>query len=639
MGKSMSSLFGLLSRRGWMLAVIVLLIVAILPFLGVGVAFTRQVMLIAVYTLMVSGLSLAFGYAGEVILGQVALMAVGAYTTAILASVYGIHDLGLAIILSIIFAAVLGLVTGLPGLRLSHLSLGLITFFLVLLIPAIAVMTQNISGGYTGLFGIIGPTLFGLDISATSTFYVVCVVIAGLWIAVFRNLVLSRFGLGLRVLKQSPVLAASLGQPQLSLRLRAYVLAGVPAGVAGALFAYVTGYVAPSSFTLTLTTAVLAAAVVGGAQSVYGAAIGAALLVFGPLSSQAFERYSLIVYGVFLVLVGSIFAAGVTGWGRRFYRWLQRRLVEGRSASRSAAIGVPQAATVPSSRTEAIATSRFPDTRRDLLEQTDGETLVVRGATRSFGQVHALRGIDFEAKPGQITGLIGANGAGKTTLLNAISGAIKLDSGSVELGGVDITTMAVYKRARMGVGRTFQTPLIPEAMSTIEVAQSGAMIDGRLRMLSAVLRLPGFRRQQRNDRAVALGALEIVGLADRADTPATDLPLSTRRLLEVVRAVAGRPKVLLFDEPAAGMDDEALDELRDLLVRLRDAGATIVLIEHNISFVLSLADAVHVMNLGATLATGTADEIRHNPDVIASYLGSRHATRVAGDPEKAEADA
>lgn len=609
MGKSLSSSSSLLTRRGWIIGVFVLVIVAVLPFLGVGVAFSRQVMLIAVYTLMVSGLSLAFGYAGEVILGQVAMMAVGAYTTAILASVYDIHDLGLSILLSVVLAAVAGLITGLPGLRLSHLSLGLITFFLVLLIPAIAVMTQDVSGGYTGLFGIIKPTLFGIDIGAPSTFYVVCVVVAGLWIAIFRNLVLSRFGLGLRVLKQSPVLAASLGQPQLGLRLRAYVLAGVPAGVAGALFAYVTGYVAPSSFTLTLTTAVLAAAVVGGAQSIYGSVIGAALLVFGPLSSQAFERYSLIVYGVFLVLVGSIFAAGITGWGNRFLRWLRGRMVQRRSATRTATIQGP---------------TGLPDTQDYLLGQAEGAVLTVRGATRSFGQVKALQNIDFEAKPGRITGLIGANGAGKTTLLNAISGAIKLDSGTVDLGGIDITTMRIFTRARIGIGRTFQTPLIPEAMSTLEVAQSGAMMDGRLRMLEAILRLPGFRRQQRNDRAVALGALEIVGLSDRADVPATELPLSTRRLLEVVRAVAGRPKVLLLDEPAAGMDDDALAELRDLLVRLRDAGATIVLIEHNISFVLGVADDVHVMNLGATLATGKPDDIRHNPEVIASYLGNRH---------------
>jgi branched-chain amino acid transport system permease protein len=593
-----------IARNAWVLAVAILVVVAALPFLGVSVAVTRQILLIAVYTLMVSGLSLAFGYAGEVILGQVAMMAIGAYATAIFASTFGIHDLGLSILASIVLAAVFGLITGLPGLRLSHLSLGLTTFFLVLLIPAITVLTNNVSGGYTGLFGIVGPTLFGIDISAPNTFYVVCVVVAGLWIAIFRNLVLSRFGVALRVLKQSPVLASSLGLPNLGLRLRAYVLAGVPAGVAGALFAYVTGYIAPSSFTLTLTTAVLAAAVVGGAQSVYGAPIGAALLVIGPLSSQAFERYSLVVYGVFLVLVGSVFAIGVTGWGRRLGRLIRGRLLKGRTM---------------------VAGIEEPAAREELLGDIAGAQLTVRGATRSFGAVKALTDIDFDAKPGQITGLIGANGAGKTTLLNAISGTISLDAGRVSIGDADISGLRVHQRVRMGVGRTFQTPLIPEAMSTLEVAQSGAMIDGRLGMLAAILRLPRFRRQLRHDRAVAFGALDIVGLAGRAGDQATELPLSTRRLLEVVRAVAGRPKVLLLDEPAAGMDDDALEELSDLLRRLRDAGATIVLIEHNISFVLGLADAVHVMNLGTTLATGTPDEIRRNPEVIASYLGGRHA--------------
>ncbi|MFI5427164.1 hypothetical protein [Aeromicrobium sp. UC242_57] len=192
-------------------------------------------------------------------------------------------------------------------------------------------------------------------------------------------------------------------------------------------------------------------------------------------------------------------------------------------------------------------------------------------------------------------------------------------------------SLPAAKRARAGVGRTFQTPMIPTAMSVEEVAASGALINGGLKALPAVLRLPSFRRQRREDAMVARDALGVVGLLDKSDGSAAKLPLSTRRLLEVVRAVAGKPKVLLFDEPAAGMDDDAIDELRALLVQLRDAGATIVLIEHNISFVLGVADDVHVMELGRMIASGTPDEIRADENVIASYLGttSTHSSTTA----------
>ncbi|WP_342000194.1 ATP-binding cassette domain-containing protein [Microbacterium sp. LWH7-1.2] len=603
-----------LARFGWVIPLVVLIFILLLPSLGMGGGVQRQIMLITVYTLMVSGLSLAFGYAGEVILGQVAMMAFGAYATALLAQA-GQKDFAVILVVVILMSAVIGLITGLPGLRLSHLSLGLATFFLVMLVPPLAVAFEEYTGGYTGLFGITAPTIFGISLADPDAFFVFCVLITAIWIMIFRNLVLSRYGTALLVLKKSPVLAASLGQSSLRLRLSAYLIAGIPAGVAGALFAYITGYVGPSSFTLTLSVAVLAAAVVGGAQSIYGAAIGATLLVLGPLSSQEFQRYSMLVYGVFLLLVGTVFAIGLAGWGRKGLEWVRSRARARWGAAATLSSGAAAAA------------------RDELLASIAGKRLTVSGASRAFGAVKALRGVDFEAQPGRITGLIGANGAGKTTLLNAVSGVITLDEGRVEIEDVEITAQRPAERARSGVGRTFQTPLIPETMSVLEVARSGAMIDGRLMMVSSILRLPRFWRTRRHDTAVALGALDIVGLSDRAESVASSLPLSTRRLLEVVRAVAGRPKVLLLDEPAAGMDDDALGELRDLLLRLRDAGATIVLIEHNISFVLGLADDVYVMELGATLATGTPAAIRSNPAVIASYLGSRHGAADTATPE------
>jgi branched-chain amino acid transport system permease protein len=599
-----------LTRNLWVLPLAVMVALIALPLVGYEGGWLRHLILIAIYTLLVSGLNLSLGFAGEVVLGQVAILALGAYIAAILYN-HGIDDLAIAMLVTIAAAAVLGVITGLPGLRLSHLALGLITFFLVLLVPPIALAFEGQTGGYTGLFGVISPTFLGLEIVGNDSFYLLCVVVAGVWLVVFRNLVLSRFGLALRVLKENPVLASSLGQSVLRLRLIAYVLGSIPAGLAGCLFAYQSSYVSPKSFTLMMTIAILAASVVGGAQSVYGAPVGAALLVLGPMQANSFERYSLIMYGCFLVIVGTTFAIGLSGVTK---------------------VGLARLGGLLTGRFARPATPERASTGETLDFQVPGEPLKVVGASRAFGAVKALRGVDFAAQPGRITALIGANGAGKTTLLNAISGANLLDSGTVEVGGRDVTGLAGYRRAREGIGRTFQTPMIPDGMSVMEVAKSGCLIEGRLDGASAVLRLPWFRRRARSDRDAAMSALNIVDLAARAGEPASSLPLSTRRLLEVVRAVVGRPKVILLDEPAAGMDDDAIQELRELLIALRDAGATVVLIEHNISFVLGVADDVYVMDLGEMLASGSPEEIRSDGRVIASYLGSRHGGQKAHAP-------
>lgn len=599
-----------LTRNPWAFPLVALAVLVILPLAGYQGGFLRQLILIAIYTLLVSGLNLTLGYAGEVVLGQVAILALGGYVAGILAK-HEVHDLAIAMVIAIAASAILGLVTGLPGLRLSHLALGLITFFLVLLVAPIALAFEGETGGYTGIYGLINPTFLGIPIKGNVALYLLCVLTAAAWLVIFRNLVMSRFGLALRVLKENPVLASSLGLSVLRLRLTAYVLGSLPAGVAGCLFAYASVYVAPSSFTLSMSIAILAASVVGGSQSVYGAPIGAALLVLGPLNAGAFDRYSLIVYGFFLVLVGTVLAGGLAGVARTGLRRLAKLLAVGIEGDAR-----PAQAAGPAASGQAAA----PDLA------IPGESLRVTGASRAFGEVKALGGVDFRAEPGRITALIGANGAGKTTLLNAVSGAITLDTGTVEIGGKDVSGLSAARRAREGIGRTFQTPMIPSAMSVLEVAASGCLIEGRLGAPSAMLRLPRYRRTARGDREIAMAALDVVALGGHAGESAASLPLSTRRLLEVVRAVAGRPKVILLDEPAAGMDDDAIAELRDLLQRLKDAGATVVLIEHNISFVLGVADDVYVMELGRLLANGTPEEIRSDPRVIASYLGSRHGT-------------
>jgi branched-chain amino acid transport system permease protein len=589
---------GTVAAGPW-IAVTAAVIVAVLPLLGVGPYWQREIMLIGVYTLLCSGLNLSFGYANEMALGQVGMFAAGAYVTAILYD-HGITDLALAILASIVLAALTGLLSGIPGLRLSHWSLAIVSFFLVLLIPSITQILQTQTGGLLGLPGIIGPTLFGQVLSNTG-FYVVTVIITAGWMLVFRNMIVSPFGSSLRVLGESSTLAESLGCSAFRLKVSAYVLGALPAGIAGALFAYLTGFVSPDSFTVDVLIAVLAATVVGGADSVWGAPLGAALLVLGPLQASSFQQYSIAVYGIFLLAVGVLFSGGVVGLVRAAGR---------RISSRLASPAGGQGDLVPS-----ITHVNLP---------IPGESLTVSGVKKSFAGLQALAGVELIAAAGQITAIIGANGAGKTTLLNTISGFLQADGGEVKLGDRLLTGAKPYRVARLGVGRTFQTPQIPKSMTVLQIAESGRLQKSSARLPTSILRLPGFYRARRQNREAALAALSFAGLVHLADQDAGSLPLGTRRLLEVARCVAGAPNVLLLDEPAAGLDGDSLRDLGSLLQRTREAGGTVVIVEHNVPFIMSLADNVFVMELGKVIASGPPETVRRDERVIDSYLGRRH---------------
>lgn len=597
-----------LTRHGWVVPLVLTALVGVVSLAVMGEYGQRQVMIIVVYTLIVSGLNLSFGYGGELALGQVAMFAAGAYVTGVLAS-HGQYELLIALVASVAAAGAVGLVSGVPGLRLGHWSLALTSFFLVLLIPDVLMLFEEETGGLQGLSGILDPTLFGITL-AWSDFFVFALVLGFLWLMVVRNIVLSRHGHALRVLRESPSLAASLGLSAYRLRLRAYVLGSLPAGAAGCVFAYLTGFISPDAFTLNLAIALLAASIIGGVDSIYGAPVGAALLVLGPLQTSGAEKLSTLLYGVFLVVVGVLLSGGLASIGRT----LLRRA--GLDPATSHAVPAAEAGTF-----------RVP-----------GERVTVAGVRKAFDGVKALNGVDLRAEPGQVLAILGPNGAGKTTLLNAISGFVRPDEGQIRLGDRELRGLSPDRIARQGVSRTFQTPLIPRGMTAQEVVECGRLGRPGPRLPGVVLRSPKMRRTRAEDRRAAASALAFAGLAEVAGTDAQALPLGTRRLLEVVRAVVAQPGVILLDEPAAGLDDAGQEELARLVRRARDAGGTVIIVEHNVRFVLDLADRVVVMALGEVIAEGTPDEIRNDETVIATYLGSRSQAPAAAGA-RAEEDA
>jgi branched-chain amino acid transport system permease protein len=558
------------------------------PWIGLNAVWTRQLTLIAIYTILVASLNLTFGYAGLFSLGQVAMYALGAYVTAIL-MVHGWPIIP-SLVAAMFAAGVLGVITGLPGLRLAGWGLGMTSFFLVILTPDIAQVFQSQTGGLFGL------AIFGNALSAKGV-YLACAISMVVVLGLLRNLVTSSFGNSLRVLRQSPVLATSLGLNVRGLKLKAFILSSIPAGLAGGLYVILDHYVAPDSFDLTLGVLFIAASVLGGTESIYGAFFGVAVIQLLTWRVTAFQQYSLVAYGLFLVLGGVLFSRGIAGIARDFGNRITRK-----------AIVVP----------DRLAPRLTPP---DAIAPIPGQLLQLSEITKDFQGNRAVDDVSLTARPGQVTGLVGPNGSGKTTLLNLISGLYQPTAGDIVLGEQRLRGVAPHRVARDGVARTFQTPIIPAGMTCLEVVASASYANNAPGILATMLRLPACGRANRSRRTSALETMRLVGIEHLAEQPASGLPLGSRRRVEVARALAGQPRLILLDEPASGLDEGEVGDLASIIRRVADAGGTVVLVEHNFRMVCEVSDRIYVLESGRLLAQGTPDEIQRDEAVAASYLG------------------
>lgn len=584
---------GLRAVPTWVLPLVVGIVVLLLPLVGLDFSTSRQISLACILALMVSGLNLSLGFAGELALGQAAMYAAGAYAAGLLSKA-GMTGIVVELLVGGLVALVVGLITGIPGLRLGSWSLAMVSFFLVLLIPDILTIFGDATGGRNGLNGIEPATIFGQPI-ASNDFYFVIVIVAIGWFVVMRNIVVSRHGVAFRVLKQSTVLASSMGISVFRMKLLAYALGAFPAGLAGALFANIDLFISPEAFGFVLATSVLAASILGGSASVYGALIGAAIMQFGPNQATDFSQYALVFTGAFLIVGGVLLRGGLAQLGKAVVARIDRAAgLKATAAKAESEVGLPPVAGVP---------------------------LGIDAVSKAFGGNQALSDVSFVADRGRVTALIGPNGSGKTTLLNMVCGFYRTDAGQISVGDTPVGGMKSHRVARTGVSRTFQTPNIPEGVTVLETVASGRYTGHRASILSTVLRTRGFRRVRRDDLGEAERVLRLAGMWELRDEVATSLPLGMRRMLEVARALISSGGVLLLDEAASGLDEDEVQRLATLIRRIRDAGGTILLVEHNFRLVLSLADEIVVLAHGQVMASGTPQQIEHDPRVAKEYLG------------------
>jgi ABC-type branched-subunit amino acid transport system ATPase component/ABC-type branched-subunit amino acid transport system permease subunit len=573
---------------------------------------------VALYLLVAIGMNVLAGFTGQFSIAHAALVGVGAYTVANLTVMHG-WPFWAAVVPAVVLPAVVGAVLTLPSLWLTRWYFAMISILVAALIEQFFLEAENLTGGGSGIAGVPQISIGGWVLSSRALLYLFLAVDAVLLLA-GRNLLKSPWGRAMMAVRDSEIAARASGVSVPAVKLLAFTLSAMVAGLMGAFYASLTGAVAPDLFSLDLGIFILLMVVVGGAGLIESPVLGALALFAIPTLLLDLARYRLFVYAGLLLVTMALAPTGIGG-GLRVAAARARTWRAGRGPSpRAAATPIAGGAGVPG----APAGPAAPGGASLLTPRAGGrvgETLTLRDLSISFGGVQALREVTMEVGGGSIHGIIGPNGSGKTTLLNVLSGFYPPGSGRILIGDRDVTRWGPTRVARAGVARSFQQPKILPEESVLDNVMLGAFARRRAGLPEWLTRAGRARGEDRALRARALELLAFVGLADQADQAAALLPHGQLRLVEIARALLAEPSVLLLDEPAAGLSPGDLERLEAVIRALHDADMTIVLVEHHMDFLTAIAEDITVMNVGQVLARGTAAEVLRRPEVIEAYLG------------------
>jgi branched-chain amino acid transport system ATP-binding protein len=543
--------------------------------------------LVALATVVGAGLNILVGLTGQISIGHVGFYAIGAYVVGVMTT----SDISfwLALPTAALVAGAIGALLAIPALRVSGPYLAMMTIAFAFIVEHLLIEWRTVTGGQSGLMNIAQPG-FGFGLDGERGLAVVAVAMAGAALAFFHRLALSPLGKAMIAVRDSETAAQAIGCNPVVVKTIAFALSAAVTGAAGGAFASLMAFVAPSSFPFSQSILFLLAVIVGGAGYTLGPVIGALVIVLLPESISSLAEYRLLIFGVLLLVVLWLAPEGILG---TLARYLPR----------------------PSSRP---ATAADFDLATFLGGGGDRPPLVVNGLTIAFGGVKAATDVALTAVPGKVTALIGPNGAGKTTVLNMIGGFYRPDAGRIDLGGTDLAGAPAWRVARAGIARTYQTTQLFGSLSVVDNVLSGAR--------GGNIGHPFSGPVSDAERATAEGLLNVVGYQGALDTPAQDLPHVDRRLVEIARALATRPKVLLLDEPAAGLMRADKVALGAVLRRIADAGVAVLLVEHDMALVMGTSDHVVVLDAGRPIAAGAPAIVSADARVKEAYLGSGSTT-------------
>lgn len=564
-------------------------IIIALMIAGVGLAIVSDgytpfiLALVALTTITGVGLNVLLGLTGQVSFGHIGFYSIGAYTVAVL-TLKGM-SFWLALLVAGGLTGIVGALFALPALRVSGPYLAMMTIAFGFLIEHGTIEWRQMTGGQNGLAGIPQPTI-GALMTGERAMAAISVLVAGVSLLLYDVLFRGSWGRAMIAVRDSETAASGIGLQPVVVKTLAFALSAAFTGIAGGCFAALLAFIAPSAFPFSQSILFLLAVVIGGAGWTLGPVVGAIITVVLPELISSLAEYRLLIFGALLLVVLWLAPDGVIGTLARWLRVARARTARGDSFDVRSFLG---------------AERRFPP-------------LEISKLSIGFGGIKAAADVELLAKPGDVTGLIGPNGAGKTTVLNMISGFYRPDAGSIRLGSRELAGATASAVARAGIARTYQTTQLFGSLSVIDNVLLGLRV-GRLGNPFARLAIDA-------DIRAAEGLLALVGYRGDLDAMAAALPHVDRRLVEIARAVATRPGVLLLDEPAAGLSAGEKEHLKSVLRTLADAGLAVMLVEHDMTLVMGLCDHIVVLDAGRPIARGTPVEIRNDPRVRAAYLGS-----------------
>jgi branched-chain amino acid transport system permease protein len=533
------------------------------------------------YAIAVFGLSIVLGLCGQINLAQAAFFALGAYCVGLGTADYHVPFwLCLAGGVALAFAAGAGL--GLSTLRLGGHYLAMVTISFQQILTVVLINAIGFTHGPDGVSSIARPGAFASG-QAYLALAVAALSITGYLVWRLAN---TRLGRAMRAVRDNELAASASGIDVFRTKVIAFALCAGLGGLGGGLFAGGFSYVSPDQFSFADSIVLLTMALLGGVASPIGSTIGTGLLILIPEWLRFLKSVPglyLAIYGAAVILIVVFMPDGIWGFIGRLFRTRKRSPMESAEplALRPADSGAPIA-------------------------------LEVRGLAKNFGGLMAVDGVDFQVRRGGLHGLIGPNGSGKTTTLNVVTGFYRPTAGAVLVDGVDVTALPAHKRTIAGLGRTFQNIRLFRSMTALENVVIGAERRGN----SLVARGDDALRRR------ALAALSFVGLSARADETIPSFSYGHQRLIEIARALAANPTVLLLDEPGAGLNSGEKKALHDLLDRIAAAGLTIVIIDHDMTLIAGVAKHLTVLNFGRRIADGETADVLSEPDVVAAYLGA-----------------
>ncbi len=559
--------------------------------------FYHVLVMFCLYAILATSFNVVIGLAGLFALSHAAFYAIGAYTTAILTTAYGV-PVFVAMAIGVVLTAAVGAVAALPALRVGGHYLVVVTLALQVIVIDILRNAQGLTGGPDGISGIPRIVLFGQSLSTPGSFLVLAAIVATAIYFALRLLAVSPFGRALRAMRENELAVQSVGKNVVALKLIAFALSAGTAAIAGSLLAHYIAFVSPQSFSIDETILVLAMIILGGTGNLFGAVVGAFILVLLPeilkfldLPVGTADLMRNAFYGLMLIVILRFRPEGLFPERYRY--------------------------TLPAEAEQAAGAFQLTP----LANFENGAvTLAGENLHKNFGGIVAANGIDIELRAGLVTGLIGPNGAGKTTAFNLLTGFLTPTSGTITLRGRPITDRRPHRIVHSGVARSFQDLKLFRRMSVLDnvlVAFPNQFGD---KLHNVYFRPGAVAAQERANIARALEILEFVGLRERASQEADGLSYAEEKLLVIARLLATEAEVLLLDEPLSGLDPNTLARVLPIVRRLAAQGRTVCLIEHNLDVIREVCDVAAYLDGGRVLTIGRPEELMKDPQLLERYI-------------------